>query len=94
MGRKHLSRYYCNTGIADAKIFDNNGNEIKLTNKQKEKYVAEHFAKQSYTETVVEDADKLNPSEFNQELVKTSNNPIELFTPMVAKLSSWEANNN
>ena len=67
-----------NTGIADAKIFDNNGNEIKLTNKQKEKYVAEHFAKQSYPETVVEDADKLNPSEFNQELVNTSNNPIEL----------------
>ena len=47
-----------------------NLHKVKLTNKQKEKYVAEHFAKQAYPETVVEDADKLNPSEFNQELVK------------------------
>ena len=75
---KYTIRVEQNNGIGTAKILDNNGNEVKLTNKQKEKYVAEHFAKQAYPETVVEDGDKLNPSEFNQELVNTSNNPIEL----------------
>ena len=75
---KYTIRVEQNNGIGTAKILDNSGNEVKLTNKQKEKYVAEHFAKQAYPETVVEDADKLNPREFNQELVKTSNNPIEL----------------
>ena len=75
---KYTIRVEQNNGIGTAKILDNSGNEVNLTNKQKEKYVAEHFAKQTYPETVVEDADKLNPREFNQELVKTSNNPIEL----------------
>lgn len=75
---KYTIRVEQNNGIGTAKILDNNGNEVRLTNKQKEKYIAEHFAKQAYAETVVEDADKLKPSEFNQELVNTSNNPIEL----------------
>lgn len=75
---KYTIRVEQNNGIGTANILDNNGNEVKLTNKQKEKYVAEHFAKQAYPETVVEDADKLKPSEFNQEIINTSNNPLEL----------------
>ena len=67
-----------NTGITDAKILDNNGNEIKLTNKQKEKYVAEHFAKQSYPETVVENMDKLRSDEYSRAIVDATNNPLEL----------------
>lgn len=67
-----------NTGIADAKIFDNNGNEVKLSNKQKEKYVAEHFAKQSYPETVVENMDKLRADEYSSAIVEATNNPLEL----------------
>ena len=59
-------------------LLDINDNPVKLTNKQKDVYVAEYINAQEYPDTELDLVDGMNENEVSEEIISKSENPKEV----------------